>query len=85
MLNKIENGKDKAVGKIKETAGKWMDDDELEFKGKVQGIKAAMGEKADDLKDNLLGKANDLMDKVEIHGEDKNKKWDKTKWQEKDI
>ncbi len=64
MLDKLKNGKDKAVGKLKETAGKWMDDEELEFRGKVQGIKGDMGEKAEDVKDNVMEKANDFVDKV---------------------
>ena len=71
MLGKWENGKDKAIGKLKEKAGKWMDDDQLEFHGKVQGMKAVIGEKTDDLKDNVLDKTNDLIDKSKIVGDDK--------------
>ncbi|WP_246240306.1 CsbD family protein [Anaerocolumna sedimenticola] len=74
MMDKIENGKDKVLGKMKETAGKWMDDEDLEFQGKVQGMKAAIGEKADDMKDAVLGKTNDLLDKVNVVIEDKKKK-----------
>lgn len=85
MLDKLERGKDKALGKIKEAAGKWMEDDQLEFHGKVQEIKGTLGEKADDLKETAMGKANDFMDKVEIAGDDKNDKQDKMKWQGKDI
>ncbi|QHQ63784.1 CsbD family protein [Anaerocolumna sedimenticola] len=73
-MDKIENGKDKVLGKMKETAGKWMDDEDLEFQGKVQGMKAAIGEKADDMKDAVLGKTNDLLDKVNVVIEDKKKK-----------
>ena len=74
MMDKLENGKDKAMGKMKETAGKWMDDEELELKGKVQGMKAAIGERADDMKDAVVGKTNDLLDKVNVVVEDKKKK-----------
>lgn len=74
MLDKWENGKDKAIGKLKEKAGKWMDDDQMEFHGKVQGMKAAIGEKADNLKDNVLEKTNDLIDKSKIVSEDKKDK-----------
>ncbi|MGB8451888.1 MAG: hypothetical protein WCD89_06095 [Anaerocolumna sp.] len=74
MLDKWENGKDKVIGKLKETAGKWMEDDQLEFHGKVQGMKAVIGEKTDDLKDNVLEKTNDLIDKSKIVSEDKKDK-----------
>lgn len=80
MLDKLENGKDKALGKMKETAGKLMDNEELEFRGKVQGMKATIGEKAEDVKETLMGKANDLMDKVENLREEKKEKSEKTKW-----
>lgn len=91
MLDKLDHGKDKAMGKIKETAGKWMEDDELEFQGKAQGMKAAIGEKADDLKEsvvskanNIMDKTNDLLDKVDSLGEDKRKKKQNMKWENKD-
>ncbi len=74
MSNKLENGKDKVVGKLKETAGKWMDDEELEFQGKVQGIKGDIGDKADRTKDKIIGKANDAIDKTKVNNEGKNKK-----------
>ncbi|WMJ88359.1 CsbD family protein [Anaerocolumna sp. MB42-C2] len=74
MMDKLENGKDKAIGKMKEKAGKWMDDEDLEFQGKVQGMKAVIGEKADDMKDDVVGKANDLLDKANVVIEDKKKK-----------
>ena len=64
MKNELENGKDKIIGKIKETAGDITDDDELEFKGKLQTMKADIGNKVEDMKDAVLDKANDLLDKV---------------------
>ena len=73
-MDKLENGKDKAMGKMKEKAGKWMDDEDMEFRGKVQGMKAVIGEKADDMKDDVVGKANNLLDKVNVVIEDKKKK-----------
>jgi uncharacterized protein YjbJ (UPF0337 family) len=74
MLDKWENGKDKVVGKMKETAGKWTDNNQLEFHGKVQGIKAAIGDKTEDMKENVLGKANDLIDNAKVVAEDKKDK-----------
>ncbi|WFR54884.1 CsbD family protein [Anaerocolumna sp. AGMB13025] len=74
MLDKWENSKDKAVGKIKETAGKWTDNNQLEFHGKVQGIKAAIGDKTEDMKDKVFDKANDLIDNAKVVVEDKKNK-----------
>ncbi len=74
MIDKMENGKDKAVGKLKEAAGKWMDDEGLEFQGKVQGMKAVIGEKTDDMKESVMEKANDFIDKVKEDNRDKNNK-----------
>ncbi len=76
MIDKMENGKDKAVGKIKETAGKWMDDEGLEFQGKMQGIKGNIGEKTEDMKESVMEKANDLIDKVKGDKRNKNNDMD---------
>lgn len=62
MNNEIKIGKDKAVGKVKEATGKWMKDDDLEFEGKVQTIKADVGEKVEDFKDEKLNRINDFID-----------------------
>jgi uncharacterized protein YjbJ (UPF0337 family) len=68
LINRLENGKDKALGKIKETAGKIMNSDQLEFQGKMQSMKAGIGEKVEDVKDNVMGKANEIIDKVKEKG-----------------
>jgi uncharacterized protein YjbJ (UPF0337 family) len=60
----LENEKDRIVGKIKETTGNIMDDEELEFKGKLKSMKADIGNKAENIKDTVLEKANDVIDKI---------------------
>jgi uncharacterized protein YjbJ (UPF0337 family) len=60
----LENEKDRIVGKLKETTGNFMDDEELEFKGKLQSMKADIGNKAENIKDTVLEKANDVIDKI---------------------
>jgi len=72
LNNELKNGKDKIVGKVKEAAGKATDDDELEFKGKLQSMKSDIGNKVEDMKDAVLDKANDLLDKIK--GDKKEKK-----------
>lgn len=52
------------VGKMKETAGKLLEDDDLEFKGKMQTLKADIGNKVENLKDEVLEKTNDFIDKM---------------------
>ena len=64
MSNKIENGKDKIIGKVKEMSGKMTKDEDLEFKGKLQVIKADIGNKVEGMKEEVLDKANDFLDKV---------------------
>lgn len=71
MNNDMKNEKDKSIGKIKEAAGKFLDNDELEFEGKKQSIKGDIGSKLDDMKDDALKKANDLIDKVRNDKKDK--------------
>jgi uncharacterized protein YjbJ (UPF0337 family) len=60
----LENEKDRIVGKLKETTGNFMDDEELEFKGKLQSMKADIGNKVENIKDTVLEKANDVIDKI---------------------
>lgn len=49
---------------MKETAGKLLEDDDLEFKGKMQTLKADIGNKVENLKDEVLEKTNDFIDKI---------------------
>jgi uncharacterized protein YjbJ (UPF0337 family) len=64
MNNEIKIGKDKVAGKAKEAAGKWMKDDELEFEGKTQSIKADVNEKVENFKDDKLRRINDFIDLI---------------------
>ena len=61
-MNRMESSKDRMVGKMKESAGKVFDLEELEFKGKLQSMKSEVGDKLEDLKDVVYGIANDLLD-----------------------
>ena len=71
MNNDMKNEKDKSIGKIKEAAGKFLNNDELEFEGKKQSLKGDVGSKLEDMKDGALKKANDLIDKVRKDKKDK--------------
>lgn len=68
LKDKMENAKDKIVGEIKETTGKISGNEQLELKGKIQSSKADFEKKIDikhtvnDVKENLAGKVNDMMD-----------------------
>lgn len=64
MKDRIDNGVKKAVGRVKEAAGEFLDDPELEFEGKMQSMKADIGSKVEDMKDTVLDKTNDLMDRM---------------------
>lgn len=71
LKNELNNEKDKIIGKIKETAGKITNNDELEFKGKAQSIKGDIGSKTEDIKNKAVEKANNLIDKVRGNSKDK--------------
>ncbi len=68
----FENSKDNLMGKIKETAGRHMDNDRLELKGKVQTMKAQVGDKLEDVKEEMAEKANDFLDLVKPEKKDRN-------------
>lgn len=74
LNDKLENGKDRIMGKAKEAAGKITNNQELEYHGKLQSMKADVGDKVADTKEGVLGKANDLIDKV--RGDIKDKRTD---------
>ena len=61
--NKMNITKDKLVGEAKEAIGKVTNNEELELKGKIQSSKYDIFEKADDIKENIAGKLNDMIDK----------------------
>jgi uncharacterized protein YjbJ (UPF0337 family) len=71
LINDIKNAKDNVVGKVKETTGKLMDDQGVEFKGKLQSMKAGMGDKVEGMKEEVLGKANNVIDRVKQTKKDK--------------
>ena len=62
--NNIKNEKDKVMGKVKESLGKVFDDDELELEGKMQTIKGNIGNRLDEIKDDVLDKTNDILDNM---------------------
>ena len=70
MLNEIENGKDKIVGKLKESAGQIANAKSLELSGKLQILKADIDDNMEGMKDKLLEKANNFVDQAEV-SEDK--------------
>jgi CsbD-like. len=72
----MKNETEKMMGKAKEKAGQFLDDNELEFKGKLQNMKGTIENKTEDIKDKMYEKANDVLDKVNWpKKDDKRKKW----------
>ena len=63
--NRIENTKDKLIGKTKEAVGKATGSQETELKGKLQSKKADQKEKFDDSKEKIAEKINDTLDEKE--------------------
>jgi hypothetical protein len=63
-MGKIEDAKDKAVGKIMETTGKITNDQELEFTGKFKNLTSEVKDKLYDVKENMYQEANSLMDRA---------------------
>jgi uncharacterized protein YjbJ (UPF0337 family) len=76
----FEHTKNKVSGEVKEVVGKITGNEQLELKGKVQSAKADLkkswdvGEKIEDLKENIAGKINDRIDKNEKINKEKKKK-----------
>lgn len=64
MGKNMKNEKDKTLGKVKESLGRVLDDNEMEFKGKIQNVKGNIGDKLGNIKDNVLEKTNDIMDNM---------------------
>ncbi len=63
MKDKLQNTKDKVVGKVNETWGDITDDESQELKGKMQQRKAEAREDLEDAKDNVAKKVNDNLDR----------------------
>lgn len=64
MLQNIKNEKDKTMGKVKESLGKVLDDNEMELKGKMQTMKGNVANKFDGIKEGVLNKTNDILDNM---------------------
>ena len=62
LNNKVENEKDKVVGKTKETAGRATGSQEMELKGKLQYQKGDLKDKVDKTKEKITEKFNDTLD-----------------------
>ncbi|MGF7142322.1 uncharacterized protein YjbJ (UPF0337 family) [Anaerotaenia torta] len=69
----LKNSKDNFMGKVKETAGQYMDNDRLELKGKLQTMKSKAGNKLEDMKEEMAEKANDILDWADPDKKDKDK------------
>jgi len=63
LNNKVENSKDKVVGKTKEAAGRATGSQEMELKGKLQYQKGDLKDKVDKTKEKNTEKFNDTLDK----------------------
>lgn len=63
-MGKIEDTKDKAVGRVMETAGKMTKDQELEFTGKFKTMTSEVKDKFHNVKQDVYQEANELMDKA---------------------
>lgn len=70
MSNEIEKNVDKLVGKVKEVAGQVVNSEELELKGKLQGLKGEAAEVGEKVKEKIAEKANDLIDAIQEKKED---------------
>ncbi|GCD08878.1 CsbD family protein [Clostridium tagluense] len=63
LKNKIENTKDKVIGKAKEGVGRATGSQETELKGKLQYQKGDLNDKVDNNKEKIAEKINETLDK----------------------
>lgn len=70
MSNEIEKNVDKIIGKVKEVAGQVVNSEELELKGKLQGLKGEAAEVGEKVKEKIAEKANYLIDAIQEKKED---------------
>jgi uncharacterized protein YjbJ (UPF0337 family) len=63
LNNKVENEKDKVVGKTKEAVGKASDNQEMELKGRLQYQKGNLKEGIDKTEEKIEDKFNDTLNK----------------------
>ena len=62
-MDKLENTKDKAVGKAVEAAGKLTKDQELEFTGKIRQMTTEVKDKFHSVKEDVFQEANNMIDR----------------------
>ena len=63
LNNKVENAKDKVIGKTKESVGRATGSQEMELKGRLQYQKGDLKDKVDKTKEKITEKFNDTLDK----------------------
>jgi uncharacterized protein YjbJ (UPF0337 family) len=63
LNNKVENSKDKVVGKTKEAAGRVTGNKKMELNGKIQYQKGDLKAKVDNTKEKITEKFNDTFNK----------------------
>ena len=69
LKNKLENTKDKVIGKTKEGVGKATGSEETELKGKLQSQKGDLKEKLEDTKENIIKEVNYKLDEKKVNKE----------------
>ncbi len=63
-MGKIENAKDKAVGKLQEAAGKLTNDQDLQFTGKFKNMTTEVKDRLYDVKEDVVQEANHVLDRA---------------------
>ncbi|MDF2944154.1 MAG: hypothetical protein K0S01_3012 [Herbinix sp.] len=66
MIDKLENSKDKIIGKVKETTGQITNDNGLKLSGKLQMMNSDIIDNMEEVKEKLLVKANNFVDQAEV-------------------
>jgi uncharacterized protein YjbJ (UPF0337 family) len=74
IIDKLENAKDKAVGKMLEAAGKLTNDQELEFTGKFKTLTTKVKDRYYDVKEDVFQEGNELLDKINDAGKENRNK-----------
>jgi uncharacterized protein YjbJ (UPF0337 family) len=66
LIDKLENSKDKIIGKVKETTGQITNDNGLKLSGKLQMMNSDIIDNMEEVKEKLLVKANNFVDQAEV-------------------
>lgn len=61
--DKVDYAKDKVAGEVKEAVGKITGNEELELKGKIQSSTADLKKKGEEVKEDIAGTINDIIDR----------------------